>query len=155
MRKLLLSFTIAVIFLSCSERRQTTPQIEKYGLGSDSLRKSIGLPTIKGNLVLHNFGFECLGPYTDCAMFINPDTTLKTRFERKNVYWDSAGINLERNYFIGPHNETLQIYYAYKKFSDWTHIGFGYSFKLPGKGPVDSFTKKHADSVLSSWKIHF
>ena len=124
-------------------------------MGSDSLRKSIGLPPIKGNLTLHNFGFECLGPYTDCAMFINSDTTLKPRFERKNVYWDSAGINLERNYFIGPHNETLQIYYGYKKFSDWTHIGFGYAFILPDKGKVDSFTKTQADSVLSSWKIHF
>lgn len=146
---------VGLFCYSCSEHSATTPQIEKYGLGWDSVRRTIGLPLIKGNLALRSYAFECLDPYTDCAMFTNEDTNIKPRFERKNVYWDSAGINLERNYFIGPHNEVLQIYYGYKKFSDWTHIGFGYGFILPGKGRVDAFGKKQADSVLLSWKIQY
>jgi hypothetical protein len=83
-------------------------------------------------------------------MFINSETTLKPRFERKNAYWDSAGIHLETNYFIGPYDEILQIYDRYKKFSDCTRIGFGYSLSFPVKGPVNSFTKEQADSVLLS-----
>ena len=59
----------SLIFFSCSEHRPVNPKIKKYGLGWDSIRKAIGLPIINGNLTLTNYGYECLDPYTDCAMF--------------------------------------------------------------------------------------
>lgn len=144
---------VIILFTSCTNATKINPQVSKYGEGWDSVRTRIGLPTVKNNLVLHNFAFECLDPYTDCAMFTNPDTSLKPRFARKNIYWDSAGISLERNYFVGPRNEVLQVYFGYKKFSDWTHIGFGYGFIVPGAGATKSFSKQQADSVLLSWNL--
>jgi|GEM_PF-6217003 len=146
---IILSFSL----VSCKQQRKNTSSIETFGVGYDSIRKAIGLPVISGNLQLNDSGNSCLDPYTDCAMFVNQDTTTKPRFDRKDIYWDSAGISLERNYFIGPHNEVLQIYYGYKKFSDWTRLGFGYSFRNQDKLKLDSPTKSKVDSILLSWKI--
>lgn len=153
--KQLITLFFAGLLFSCSEKIPSTPQVDKYGTGWDNARREIGLPRIKDHLVLSSFGFECLDPYTDCATFINPDTSKKPLFAKKNIYWDSAGINLERNYFVGKNGEVLQIYYGYKKFSDWTHIGFGYGFRTSANVIIDSFKKEQADSVLAAWKITF
>jgi hypothetical protein len=154
-------FYLAISFAACVEvkkhnkmpNREAYPALYQNTIDLDSARKRIGLPQIEGNLSYEANYFYCFtDPPTDCARFVGSDSTKRPRYDSKMIYWDSIGTYLERNYFIGPSNERLQIFFGYRGVEGWTHLGFGYGLLFPDAGHVD-IVKKEADSILISWNL--
>ena len=133
--------------------RKDNPSFYQHTYDWDTARKRIGLPLIEANLKLQSATDDCFtDPPADCAHFVAIDKEKKPRFDLKVVYWDSSEIMLERNFFVGPGDERLQIYYGYKTFEGWAHLGFGCSFRQNEPGGRE-ITKVQADSVLAAWGL--
>jgi hypothetical protein len=145
-----LVLTIAfVLFVSCE--RQVPDVVKKYGVGYDSIRSTLGLPTIQGNKIEYNRSGHDYAIYTANKYIPNP------KYDYKSFFWlDSVGLYLERNYFLGPNNEELLIYYAYadKIGKESLVKGISYSIEIPNSGGKSiSITKEQADSALNKWGL--
>lgn len=147
-KKILVQLTPLLFLVAC---KPSIPEnAQKYGPGYDSLRKTIGLPTI------HSNNLEYINSGSDFAEFRSNKNIPNPKLEYKSVFWyDSVGLYMERNFYTGPNNERLQIYYGYKQFErgGWNTLGFGYAMRSQTAEDWVTISRQQADLTLKKWGI--
>jgi len=111
----------------------------------DSLRARYDLPLIPSNFILEDYG-------VDVALW----STTKREFPKywtKNIYWDSIGVFLERNYYYKSDTERLQVYCIYRQPKDIDTFGVCHVYEK-NLGDTGTFLPQlQADSILREWGL--
>jgi hypothetical protein len=128
--------------------REASPDFYKNTYDMDPERKKLGLPLLDNKLVFASWTnqSETNEPFSH-ADFMASDKITIPRLDLKAIFWDTAGIVFERNYFTGPSNEKLQLIYGYRITGSWNCLGFDCNFM----NDTTKFTKEEVDSILRRW----
>ncbi len=111
----------------------------------DSIRYKLDLPPLSGNLALESYGL-------DAAIWENQKDSFP-KLWTKSVFWDSAGVNLERNYFYKSENERLQVYFIPRELKGIDTIGLCHFYQASLADSGTFLIKEQSDSILRSWKL--
>lgn len=141
-------FMVALSLVRCTGNMTKDNVVFKYGHGMDSIRKNLGLPLLSKSLVNSEYGtdfivFETRKPYS------YPSQVTKT------VFWDSAGVYLERNFFYKSDTEKLIISYWFKSTAGANLDTMGL-LHYYSRGKTDTgrgISKVVSDSILGSWGL--
>ncbi|MFN8284936.1 MAG: hypothetical protein U0U67_17060 [Chitinophagales bacterium] len=150
-----------IFLISCNNQnnlpsREKYPNFYKNTYDYDTSRIRLGLPTIANNLEFESYNFCCFTiPPTDCGYFISKDTFTIPRYSHKIVFWDSIGVYIERNYFLGPNQQNLRIYYSYRKVEGLDYLGYNCFLFDINNDKSTTLNKSQADSILRQWNIKY
>ena len=111
----------------------------------DSLRIKYDLPLIPNNFILEDYGL-------DVALWANTSKHFP-KYWAKNIYWDSLGVFLERNYYYNSDTERLQVYFIYRQPKDIDTFGVCHVYQKNLSDSGAFLSKRQADSILKKWGL--
>ncbi len=135
---------LVLLLTNCVDSPYKTRAIE-MSHSVDSLRINYDLPLIPENFILEDYGLDVALWSTKTKQF--------PKYWTKNIYWDSLGVFLERNYFYKSDTERMQVYCIYRQPKDIDTFGVCHFYQ---KNLTDSGTflhKRQADSILNNWGL--
>ena len=139
-----LYFLLILLLTNCADTSEKKKVIA-ISHKDDSSRIKYGLPLLPDSFVLADYGL-------DYVSWINMNDSFP-KYWTKNIFWDSAGVYMERNYFYKSDTERIQIYCFFRvpKGIDTFGVCHVYQKNLADSGIF--LSKIQADSALTKWGL--